>query len=106
MTVTQAHHVSSARLGSMPRLDLSEVASGVLQVSTRSTRARAAAQRVLAAGTPILRVLCSVMCVVLVSTLLREPTTAVCVLLVASMAIWTHLQRVWSAVLVGTLLLG
>eukprot|EP01043_Picozoa_sp_COSAG02_P130780 COSAG02_NODE_68493_length_241_cov_211.063380_1_plen_39_part_01 len=39
----------------------------------------------------------------MVSTLLREPTTAVCVLLVASMAIWMHLQRVWSAVLVGTL---
>ena len=63
-------------------------------------------EHVLAAGTPRLRVLCSVMRVVLVSTLLREPTTAVCVLLVASMAIWTHLQRVWSAMLVGTLLQG
>ena len=72
----------------------------------RTVRARPAARHVMAAGTPILRVLCIVMCAVLVSTLLREPTTAVCALLVASMAIWTHLQRVWSAVLVGTLLLG
>ena len=76
-----------------------------LPVSTRTVRARPAVLHVLAAGTPRLRVLCSVMRAVLVSTLLREPTTAVCVLLVASMAIWTHLQRVWSVALVGTLLL-
>ena len=48
---------------------------------------------------------CSAMCV-LVSTLHREPITAVCVLLVVSMTIWTHPRRVWSVDLVGTLLLG
>ena len=73
---------------------------------TLPAKERTYAHHVLAAGTPGLRVLRSVMRVVLVSTLLREPTTAVCVLLVASTAIWTHLQRVWSAMLVGTLLLG
>ena len=80
-------------------------ASSVLQVSTRSTRARAAAQRVLVAGTLMTDGL-RVAHAVLVSTLLREQITAVCVLLVASMTIWTHLQRVWSVDLVGTLLLG
>ena len=76
-----------------------------LLVSMRTVRARPAAQHVVAAGT-LTTDGQGAPRAVLVSTLLREPTTAVCVLLVASMAIWMHLQRVWSAVLVGTLLLG
>ena len=67
-------------------------ASIALLANTRIVRARRAVQHVLAAGTRIPRVLCSVIRVILVSTLSRQPTTAQCVLLVASMATWTQSQ--------------
>ena len=94
-----------ALLVSTRMLSLRHRASSVVQVSLLALE-RTIAHHVLAAGTLRPTVLCSVMRAVLVSTLLREQITAVCVLLVASMTIWTHPQRVWSVDLVGTLLLG